>query len=154
MTGRTRCARGGLRRDETGSALVEFCVLAVLMLVPLVYLVLALGRVQAAGYAAQGAAREAARAYVTARDDASGRERADVAAAVAAADQGFGDPSLVDLDLWCAAEPCLVPDGRVAVRTSVLVVLPGVPRFLDAVVPARVQVTADHVATVDRFRTP
>jgi hypothetical protein len=34
----------------------------------------------------------------------------------------------------------------------VLVVLPGVPRLLDRVIPARVEVTARHVSTVDRFR--
>ena len=38
--------------DDRGSAVVEFVTLGVLLLVPLVYLVLAMGRVQAATYAA------------------------------------------------------------------------------------------------------
>jgi Flp pilus assembly pilin Flp len=138
--------------DDSGSAVVEFCLLAVLMLVPVVYLVLALGRVQAGAFAAQGAAREAGRAFVTAQDEGSARGRADAAAAIAFADQGFRDPSQVGIDIGCAASPCLAPDQRVTVRSRVLVVLPGVPRLLDRLLPARLEVTARHVATVDRFR--
>jgi Flp pilus assembly protein TadG len=137
---------------DAGSAIVEFCLLAVLMLVPVVYLVLALGRIQAGAFAAQGAAREAGRAFVTSPDEASARGRADAAAAIAFADQGFRDPAHVAIEVGCAGSPCLAPDERVTVRSRVLVVLPGVPRLLDRVLPARVEVTARHVSTVDRFR--
>ena len=41
--------------------------------------------------------------------------------------------------------------ARVAVRTSVQVVLPAVPRLVDRLLPARIEVDASHVATVDRF---
>nr|WP_284287947.1 pilus assembly protein TadG-related protein [Angustibacter aerolatus] len=77
------------RPRDAGSAVVEFAALAVLLLVPLVYVCVTLGRVQAATFAAQGAASEGGRAYVTAdrADDASARAQA--AAALAAADQGF-----------------------------------------------------------------
>ena len=145
--------RGSLRSDEAGSAIVEFCLLAVLMLVPIVYLALALGRIQAGAFAAQGAAREAGRAFVTAADEASARGRADAAAAIAFADQGFTEPSQVGIDVACAAFPCLAPDQRVVVRSRVLVVLPGVPRLVDRFFPAGVEVTARHVSTVDRFRS-
>jgi Flp pilus assembly protein TadG len=131
---------------------VEFCLLAVLMLVPVVYLVLALGRVQAGAFAAQGAAREAGRAFVTAQDEGSAQGRADAAAAIAFADQGFRDPAQVGIDIGCPVSACLAPDQRVTVRSRVLVVLPGVPRLLDRMLPARLEVTARHVATVDRFR--
>ena len=139
-------------RCDDGTAVVEFCLLALVMLVPVVYLVLALGRIQAGAFAAQGAAREAGRASVTANDDASARRRADAAAAIAVADQGFVDPALMGIDVSCPARRCLTPDQRVFVRSRVLVVLPAVPRLLDRVIPARVEVTARHVATVDRFR--
>ena len=52
---------------EQGSALVEFVFLAVLMMVPLIYLVMVLARLQAGSYAASAAVREAGRAYVTSR---------------------------------------------------------------------------------------
>ena len=45
------------RRDEGGSAVVEFVFLAVLLMVPLFYLVMTLSRVQAGAYAASTAAR-------------------------------------------------------------------------------------------------
>jgi RES domain-containing protein len=138
---------------DAGSAIVEFCLLAVLLLVPIVYLTLALGRIQAGAFAAQGAAREAGRAFVTATDEASAQGRADAAAALAFADQGFSEPSQVGIDVTCAASPCLTPDERVVVRSRVLVVLPGVPRLVDRFFPARVEVTARHVSTVDRFRS-
>lgn len=144
--------RGRSPCGDEGTAVVEFCLLALVMLVPVVYLVVALGRLQAGAFAAQGAAREAGRAFVTATDEAAARRRADAAAAIAFADQGFVDPALVSIDVSCAAVPCLTPDQRVVVRSRVLVVLPAVPRLLDRVIPARIEVTARHVATVDRFR--
>lgn len=143
---------GSNRQDDAGSAVVEFCLLAVLLLVPIVYLVLSLGRIQAGAFAAQGAAREAGRAFVTAVDEGSARSRADAAAAIAFADQGFSGPSGVGIEVACSPAPCLTPDQRVIVRSRVLVVLPGVPRLVDRFFPAHVEVTARHVATVDRFR--
>ena len=137
---------------DDGSAIVEFCVLAVLMLVPVVYLVLTLGRLQGAAFAAQGAAREAARAFVTAGDEGAATERADAAALIAFADQGFADAGLISVEVSCAASPCLAPQAQVAVRASVLVVLPAVPRLVDRYLPARIEVDARHVATVGRFR--
>jgi hypothetical protein len=138
--------------SDDGSALVEFCFLAVLMLVPIVYLVLALARIQAGALAVQGAAREAGRAFVTADDEASARGRADAAAALAFADQGFGARDQHSVDIGCAMGHCLEPDARVVVHSSLQVVLPGVPRALDHVIPTRIEVHATHVATVDRFR--
>ena len=61
--------RSGRRSTaEDGSALVEFVFLAVLMLVPIVYLIVALGRIQAGALAVEQGAREAGRAFVTAPD--------------------------------------------------------------------------------------
>jgi Flp pilus assembly protein TadG len=137
---------------DGGSALVEFCFLSVLMLVPLVYLVVALGRVQAGAFAAEAAAREAGRAFVTADDEVSGRSRAESAAEVAFADQGFDAPGEGVVELGCERQPCLQPDARVDVRTRVRVALPLAPRFLDGIVPTLVVVDARHVASVDRFR--
>lgn len=140
-------------RGDGGSALVEFCFLAVLLLVPVVYLVLTLGRLQAAAFATEGAAREAGRAFVTGRDEVSGRERAAAAALIAFSDQGFDDQRLEVVDIRCAGDPCLAPDSRVVVHATLQVVLPAVPRLVDRFVPARVRVEATHVATVGRFGT-
>src|SRR6476661_4230607 len=74
---------------ERGSAVVEFVFLAVLLMVPLFYLVMVLARLQAGAYAVSGAAREAGRAYTTARVPAQAPARAEAAAGVAFSDQGF-----------------------------------------------------------------
>ncbi|NKY41663.1 pilus assembly protein, partial [Cellulomonas septica] len=59
--------RGSGGRDD-GSAVLEFLGVALVLLLPTVYLVLVLGRLQAATFAVEGAAREAARTAVAADD--------------------------------------------------------------------------------------
>ena len=68
------------RRDDRGTALVEFVWLAILLLVPLLYVVLAVFETQRAAYAASAAARSATRAFVTAPDERSAYSRAEAAA--------------------------------------------------------------------------
>jgi hypothetical protein len=123
----------------------------VLLLVPLFYLVMTVSRVQAGSYAASTAAREAGRAYVTARDQDSAGERAETAARVAFEDQGFRATE-ARLTMACDGTPCLRPEGRVEMTTTVLVPLPLVPSFARRVVPLEVPITTSHVAVVDRFR--
>lgn len=150
--------RSGLARlrgrldDERGSAVVEFVYLGVLLLVPLVYLVMTLARVQAGSYAVSVAVREAGRAYVTAADDASGAARAQAAADLAFADQGFPAAN-GSLRITCDGDPCLRPGGRVATSAVVVVPLPLVPTFARDVVPLRIPVRAEHVSTVDSYRS-
>jgi hypothetical protein len=141
---------GLLDRDERGSAVIEFVFLTIVVLVPLIYLVLTVARVQAGTYAVAQAAREAGRAYVTAEsgDDAAGRARA--AADIAFADFGFTGR----LELGCDGSPCLRPEGRVTTRATVAVPLPLVPDFARAVVPLELPVSSTSVSTVDRFRSP
>ncbi|WP_404381534.1 pilus assembly protein [Knoellia locipacati] len=137
-------------RGEEGSAIVEFVFLGVLMMVPLVYLVMSLARVQAGSYAVTTAAREAGRAFVTAAagEDAAARARA--ASEVAFGDQGFG--GMGSLDITCSTSPCLTPDARVETTTRVTVPLPLIPAFARDVVPLEIPLTASHLSTVDRFR--
>jgi Flp pilus assembly protein TadG len=154
---RRRCgsgARGGrarlrLRRDDRGSAVVEFVFLAVLMIVPVFYLVMVLARLQAGAYAVSAAAREAGRAYVTAPAATQAAARARAAADLSFGDQGFAGEGRIDIA--CDGAPCLRPDGRVEVTARVTVPLPFVPAFFFALVPTSVPVAATHVATLDRF---
>lgn len=139
------------RQAERGSAVVEFVFLAVVLLVPLFYLVMTVSRVQAGSYAASTAAREAGRAYVTAKDESSAAPRAEAAARVAFEDQGFRATD-ARLTMACDGAPCLRPDGRVEMTTTVVVPLPLVPSFARRVVPLEVPITARHVVVADRFR--
>ena len=139
------------RGAEEGSALVEFVVLGVLLLVPLLYLTLMVARVQAGSYAATQAAREAARAFMTADTEGETSARASAAAAIAFADHGFpaGDSTLM---IACASSPCLTPEARIDITASVRVPLPLIPAFARSVIPLEVPITATHMVVVDRFR--
>jgi Flp pilus assembly protein TadG len=137
-------------REERGSAVVEFVVLAVLMLIPLVYLVMMLARVQAGSYAVSQAAREAGRAYVTADVGELAGARAEAAARIAFLDHSFETTG--GLTIACDGSPCLRPDGHVQTTATVRVPLPLVPSFVREVIPLSVPVSASHLSTVDRFR--
>ncbi len=137
-------------REERGSAVVEFVALGVLLLVPLVYLVLMLARVQAGAFAVSQASREAGRAFVTAPAGGSAVARAQAAALISFEDHDFVDTGR--LSIACRSTPCLSPGARVRTTATVAVPLPLVPAFVRAVVPLSVPVTASHVSTVDRFR--
>jgi Flp pilus assembly protein TadG len=139
-------------RDDRGSAVVEFLVLGTVLLVPLVYLVLTLGRVQAAAFAADSAAAAAARAFVTAPDEATGRARALAAVRLGLRDQGFDQDPVSATRLTCAGTPCLAPGARVSVQVTVDAVLPGVPSAVDRAAGTHVTVRSAQSAAVDAFR--
>jgi hypothetical protein len=113
---------------ERGSASLEFITLGILLLVPLIYLVLALAAVQAATFAAEGAARHAARVAVLARDEASARAAADRAVRLAFDDFGLGGGATARTTIGCEpAGRCGDPGTRVRVRVDASVALPFVP---------------------------
>lgn len=136
---------------ENGNAIVEFVYLAVLLMVPLVYVLITVFRVQSASYAVSSAAREAGRVYATADtlDDAGAR-------AFAAASIVMADSNLPlrpeQLEISCSSTPCLQPGSRVFVVMTYNVALPLVPRFFSDRAPASVRVTSRHLEVVDRFR--
>lgn len=128
---------------ERGSALVEFQVLAVLLLVPLVYIMLAALDVQRTVFGATQAAREAGRVLAVSSSEAAAR----YAASVALRDQGV-DPATVSVRLACDPS-CTAPGGRITVDVSTRVTLPFLPDVLGPV--AGVPVRATHVAPLDRY---
>jgi len=134
---------------QTGSAIVEFVFLAVLMLVPMFYLVMVLARLQAGAYAVSAASREAGRAYVTAEVSEQAPARAQSAAGLAFADQGFESEGTIVIR--CDGDPCLRPESRIHIEATLWVPMPLVPAFFSAIVPLQIPVSATHVATVDRF---
>lgn len=147
-----RMRRAVSEADDDGSAIVEFLGITLVLLVPTVYLVLVLGRIQAGAFAAESAAAQAARAVVVAGDMDAGLRAAAASVRIALEDQGF-DPSRADeaLDLSCSSTPCREPGSTVATSVRVAVPLPFVPSFVREVVPLEVQVAADHVAAVDQY---
>lgn len=135
---------------DEGSAIVEFLGVALVLLVPVVYLVLVLARLQSAAFAVDGAAREAARAVVTADDTETAALRAVASVDLALGDQGVtADPADV-LTVACDVQ-CLTPGTTVTVRVAVDVTLPGIPGWLADVVPLSVPVTSTATAVVDTY---
>jgi len=134
---------------DEGNALVEFTYLAVLLMVPLVYVLTSAFQVQKAAFGVTEAARQAGRAYARADSDATGQARAAAATSLALADQGIGDagPPVIS----CPDGPCLAPGTTVRATVSYTVQLPG----LSAVFPrsAGISVRASHVEVVDTFQT-
>lgn len=154
-----RRRRPGLRRrvpaaigqeddGERGSAVVEFVFLGVLLLIPVVYLVLTVGRLQAGSFAVVGAADQAAKVYADASTSAEGEVRAREAARIALADFGFaGDRSAVEIS--CSAE-CLAPGSAVTVAVRLEVPLPLVPA-IGGTTPSASTVDATATQMVERF---
>ncbi|GAA4287835.1 pilus assembly protein [Georgenia daeguensis] len=137
---------------ERGSAVVEFLGVSLLLLVPIVYLVLTLAQIQAAAFAAEGAAREAGRLLARAESLQEGAAAARLAVELAFEDQGLDVDGAGALQVSCTEEPCLAPGTRVVVTVATSVDLPLVPDVVVNAVPATVPVSATHVAAVPEFR--
>jgi Flp pilus assembly protein TadG len=135
-------------RDEHGSAVVEFVFLGVLLLVPVVYLVLTVGRLQGGSFAVVGAADQAAKVYVDAPTPEDADARAREAVRVALADFGFSAEQAA-VDIACDAA-CLAPGSTVTVVVSLDVPLPLIPALAGTHASAA---TVDAAATqlVERF---
>jgi Flp pilus assembly protein TadG len=137
--------------SDDGNAIVEFVWLAVLLMVPLVYLMLTVFRVQSASYAVSSATREAGRVFVTAPDSGTGHRRALESAALVMHDAGLRlDPGQVRIT--CSATPCLTPGARVDIEIGYDTTLPFVPELFGRHRTASVHVTGRHLEVVDRYR--
>jgi hypothetical protein len=129
--------------------MVEFVVLAVTLIIPLSYLLLAVFDVQRVAYGASAATREAARVFVRSPSTAVGEERALAAAALTMSDHGveLGESDLV---ISCSAAPCLTPGATVQVSYETRVTLPWLPTIggFDII---SIPVSATHQQTVDEY---
>lgn len=126
--------------DGRGSALVEFVFVALVVFVPLVYLVAGFSAVQRGVFASTEAAREAGRAIGTAPDPGTGQALAVRAAQLAVEDQSVDAtdvrvayaPRGADCDAAGAYTPVLAPGEVFSVCVTVTVRIPLLPAFIDA----------------------
>lgn len=131
-----------------GAAVPEFIVIAVGVLIPLAYLVVALADILGAHAAAHHAVREAGRVYVRDSDVVAGQWRAEQAAAIAFADRGLVLPEST-VSFHC--EPtCLEPAGTIRVTIDWDMPLPWLPGPLGSI--ARVPIAASEEFVVDTYR--
>lgn len=138
-------------KSERGSASLEFLTAGLILLVPLVYLVVALSAIQGAALAVEGAARQAARVYVQALDEAEANARTARAISFGLADYGIPEENAtVSVDCE-GARTCLSPLNPVTVTVRVSVVLPLVPEVLSLPKLTSIPVQASATQTVSRF---
>jgi len=141
---------------DGGTAVIEFVLLGVVLLVPLMYLVLAFSVVQRNLYGVTQAAREAGRAYGTGTAE-NAAERADYAARLAIEDQGLPPAGIAvrygPADTDCAAasaEPWpLTPGAEFAICVTRTITVPAVPGVL---LGRRNTVTGRYVVHADDYR--
>lgn len=139
------------RRDDSGSALVELSWLAVILLVPLVWIVLSVFEVQQGAFATSAAARAAGRAYALAPDDRTGEERARAAVAQVLADQGTpGQRASVEITCESPAGSCHVGTAVITVRVDSGVKLPLFPTILGGDAPS-FSVDASHTVPIGQY---
>jgi Flp pilus assembly protein TadG len=120
---------------ESGSAVIEFVFVAVVVMVPLIYFIVAVAAVQHTRLAVSNAARDVGRALAAGGPDPA--DRATVALQIALRNEGLA-PSDVQLRLVAASDSCdaatsFVPSGSGS-EFAVCIVrhqrLPGVPAVL------------------------
>ncbi len=122
---------------DAGSAVVEFVFAAVLMMVPLVYLVVTVATVQQAQLAVTNAARDAGRAFATGKNVDDALARARIAARIAFDDAHYGATPVVHYvaaDATSCAGPAQQPSLQAGADFTVCVdrqlAPPAVPGFL------------------------
>ena len=112
--------------SERGDASVEFLGILVVLVIPVLYIVLAVGQVSAGAMAVDAGAREAAR--ILAEDS---ERKADAEHAVALIVEDFGVEAPAEVSSSCVA--CASSEATIEVSVAVRVPLPFMPAWFGAV---------------------
>lgn len=126
-------------RQDQGSALIELIFGISMLLVPMALGLVAVVSIGTGAALAESSAREVARGFVLADDDADAYAVAHRIAQVNFADAGR---EFVQPVISCTSRPCLSPGAHVVVRISFPVDVPW----------GRWRVSAEHVQLVDPWR--
>lgn len=142
------CAQRRGERSEGGGATIEFIWLALILMVPLVYIVVSVFEVQRTSFGATAASRSAARAFVLAPDPVVAHHRAEAAARVTLEDHGVEG---AQVEIVCRPG-CHEPGSTVTVRISVRQSLPLAPSVLGEGL-AGIDIEASHREPFGRYRS-
>lgn len=137
---------------ERGSAALEFILVGLLLLVPVIYLTVALGLIQGQSMGVESAARHVARAVAQSADGDGARASADrVLRSVI--DEYDLDPAAVDLALSCRPQGAACPQSGATLIVTVRarVALPLVPPVLGLDRIASIPVESSAAQKVSRF---
>lgn len=132
---------------ESGSAVVEFVFLGLLLLVPVVYFVLTLSQLQAGSFAVVGAADQAAKVYLSEESVPDAAAGARQAALLVLDDFGF-DAAAAEVQIRCSGT-CLAAGSGVTVEVRLEVGLPLMPSGSGG---SAIAVDASATQLVERYR--
>lgn len=142
--------------DDAGTAIIEFVFVAVIVMVPLIYLIVAVASVQRSELAVSQAAREAGRAFATADGPGEAMTRARVALHIALQDEGLPDDAelrFVSAAGSCtsapAVSPTLAPGAQFTVCVTRHAGIPAVPRFLTG---KGITTVGSYIVHIDDYR--
>lgn len=137
---------------ERGSAALEFILVGTLLLVPLVYLIIALGMIQGQSLGAEAGARHIARALSTAPDADAAARSADLILSSVVDEYGL-DGEQVDVSMACrpAGGACPEAGATLVVTVRTRIALPLVPPVLGLDRLAAIPIEASAVQKVSRF---
>ncbi|HEX4401465.1 MAG TPA: hypothetical protein VHZ98_09075 [Galbitalea sp.] len=139
-------------RDDDGSAALEFITAGFLLLIPLVYLVVAMSAIQGGALSVEGASRQAARVFVQAPDAGTAQSEAQTAVDIALDEFGLrSDASTVKISCRPNPAACLTRRGFVTVTVTTSVSLPLVPSALPFAAPLSIPLSATSTEQVSRF---
>ena len=138
-------------KREDGTATIEFVWLSILLLVPFVYILVAVFDAQRASYGVSTASRSAARAFLQAPDVATGERRARLAARVALDDQGI-DAASVRITCLPSPADCLQPGSSVRIVVRTTQALPLTPSALGSQLGG-ITVDSTHTQPYGTFRS-
>lgn len=137
---------------DEGSAALEFIVVGVLLLVPLVYLVLALGAVQEQTLGAEAAARHTARVIGQAENAEAASAGGEAVLANVVREYGMDAEAVqVGIDCTPAAASCPSPGATVVVTVRTRVSLPFMPPIFGLDDLAAIPIEAQSAQKVSRL---
>lgn len=139
-------------RAQEGSAALEFILVGLILLVPIVYLIVALGEIQSHALGVETGARQLARTIATSGDAATADARGERVMAAIAEEYGI-DRDTMTIDIACArgAVACPEAGATLLVTVSASVALPLVPAVLGLDALARVPVEATGAQKISRY---
>ena len=135
-------ALGADRGDDEGSAVIEFLLVGVVLLVPILIFVGVLAQAQAAAFAAVAAAQQGSQVLATQPAGEVSTAQVQAAAALPAADQGFDDGE-VAVSVTCSDGACEEAGATATVTAVATIRLPRIP-FVGTVEVAQME----HSSTV------
>ena len=138
--------------SDEGSAALEFILVGLVLLVPIVYLIVALGLIQGQSLGVETGARQLARTIAESPDAATADARGKRVLDAIVAEYGL-DPGAVSVSIDCdrSSPECPAAGAMLSVTVRTSVPLPLVPAVLGLDQLARVPVEAASVQRVSRF---